>query len=215
MTVETHYILTQAVFPRNGDRYFPPAEKTSDGEIVGHSVQTVAGSSQALYELWHDLNSFPLWQENVVSVTPITDQVSHWVMGNPEDADGKRIEFDSKITEDVPGKLIAWTSITDGVDLSGSVTFQELANGRGTRVTLVQNIKLPGGSFSNAIAGIAKRSPRQFVTEDLRHFKQMAETQEIPSVKGQPHGPRGLSGSVKEWMYGETNPTPPGTSEPS
>jgi hypothetical protein len=40
----------------------------------------------------------------------------------------------------------------------------------------------------------------------------MAEAGEVPSVKNQPHGPRGVVGKVKEWMYGETNPTPPGTS---
>ena len=112
MAVETHDTFAQKVFPRSGDRYFPIAEKTTDGAIVGHSVQTIAGSAQALYEVWHDLSYIPRWQENVVSVTPISDRVSHWVMGNPEDADGKRIEFDSQITEDIPGKLIAWTSIT-------------------------------------------------------------------------------------------------------
>jgi hypothetical protein len=51
------------------------------------------------------------------------------------------------------------------------------------------------------------------VKENLRHFKELAETGEIPSVKGQPHGPRGVIGGIKEWMYGETNPTPPGTSD--
>jgi uncharacterized membrane protein len=211
---ETQEIFTYTVFPRSGEQYVSAAEKTSDGQIVGHAVQTIAGSSQALYEFWHDLSSIPLWQENVVSISPISERVSHWIMGNPEDPDGKRIEFDSEIIEDVPGQLIAWRSITDGVDLSGSVTFQEAPSGRGTRVTLIQNIKIPGGSLGNAVAGLAKRSPRQIVIEDLRHFKQLAETGEIPSVQGQPHGPRGLSGKVKEWMYGETNPTPPGTSQP-
>jgi hypothetical protein len=69
------------------------------------------------------------------------------------------------------------------------------------------------GALGNALAGVAKRSPRQTVIEDLRHFKQIVETGEIPSVKGQPHGPRGISGGIKEWMYGEINPTPPGSSD--
>jgi hypothetical protein len=68
-------------------------------------------------------------------------------------------------------------------------------------------------ALANAAASTAKRGPKQTVIEDLRHFKELAETGEIPTVKGQPHGPRGLTGGIKEWMYGETNPTPPGTGQ--
>ena len=196
---------------QQGDVYVQPPMKGDDGEVIGRSVQTIGRDAEALYAMWSDVESIPRWQEYVVSVTPISERVSHWVMGNPEDPDGKRVEFDSEVTESIPGRRIAWRSITKDVDQSGTVTFEETP--RGTRVTLTQASKVPGGALGNAIAGFAKRSPRQIVTEDLRHFKEMAETGEIPSVKGQPHGPRGLTGSIKKWMYGETNPTPPGSSE--
>jgi uncharacterized membrane protein len=207
---------TRSAFPlakQQGNRYSPPPKTTDDGKLTERAVQTILVEAQPLYELWRNVSTIPRWQEFVVSVTPVSDRVSHWVMGNPEDASGKRIEFDSQITEEVPGKKIAWQSVSEGIDQSGVVTFEPLTNGRGTLVTLVQNVKVPGGSFGNAVAAVAMRSPRQVVIENLRHFKQMAEAGEIPTVKGQPHGPRGLSGKVKEWMYGETNPTPPGTSE--
>jgi uncharacterized membrane protein len=196
---------------QSGVRYFAPAEKTEDGEIIGRSVQIIGLDAQTLFALWSDLKSIPLWQENVVSVVPVNERLSHWVVGNPDDPDGKRVEFDSEIVEFVPGKKLAWHSISEGVKQSGTVTFEEVA--RGTRVTLVQVAKVPGGSLGNAIAATMKRSPRQIVTEDLRHFKQFAETGEIPTVKGQPHGDRGMSGSIKKWMYGENNPTPPGSSQ--
>ena len=165
---------------------------------------------QALYELWSDVSKFPLWQEHVVSVTPQPDKTSHWVMGDPDDPDGKRVEFDSRIVEDVPGEKLAWETISGDLEQKGEVEFKARRDGRGTVVTLIQHFKVSG--FSNAAAGVAKRSPKQTVIEDLRHFKQLAEAGEIPSVKGQPHGPRGISGGIKEWMYGETNPVPPGTS---
>jgi uncharacterized membrane protein len=196
---------------QNGNRYFAPPEKTEDGEIIGRSVQIIRQDAATLFALWSDLQSIPLWQENVVSVTPQSGRVSHWVMGDPDDADGARVEFDSEITESVPGKKIAWRSVSENVKQSGVVTFEETA--RGTRVTLVQTGKIPAGSLGNAIAATVKRSPRQIVTEDLRHFKEFAETGEIPTVKGQPHGDRGISGTIKKWMYGENNPTPPGSSE--
>jgi uncharacterized membrane protein len=195
---------------QRGETYQQPPEKDEDGEIIGRSVQTIDRDPQTLFALWSELESIPRWQEYVVSVTPVSERVSHWVMGNPEEADGKRLEFDSEVTESVPGSKIAWKSITDGVHQHGAVTFEETA--RGTRVTLTQVTKIPGGSLGNALAGLAKRSPRQIVTENLRHFKEMAEGGSIPSVKGQPHGPRGITGAIKEWVYGENNPTPPGTS---
>ena len=204
----------QHPFPKaaqGGSHYAPLPKKSDDGRIVAHSVQTILVEPQALYDLWHDVESIPLWQEHVVSVTKLSDSRSHWVMGDPEDADGKRIEFDSELTADEPGKKIAWQSITEGVDQGGVVTFEPHYAGRGTVVTLVQEVKLPGGKLGALVGAVAERGPEQTVIEDLRHFKELAESGEIPSVEGQPHGPRGTIGNIKRWMYGETNPTPVGT----
>ena len=198
--------------PQQGIHYVPPMQETRDGVVYAHTVQTVLVEPQALYNLWRDVESAPLWQEHVVSVTAKSDLVSHWVIGDPEDADGKRIEWDSEIVEDVKGQKITWKSLTAGIDESGTVTFTPHISGRGTVVTLEERMKVPGGALANAVAAVVERSPRQTVIEDLRHFKEMAEAGEIPSVRGQAHGPRGVTGKVKEWMFGETNPTPPGTS---
>ena len=195
-----------------GVAYQPLPEKTEDGYVTAHAVQSILAEPQRLYALWRDMESIPLWQEFVVSVKDLGGGKSHWVMGNPEEADGKRIEFDSEIERDEPGKRLGWKSITEGVEQEGVVTFEPNENGRGTRVTLIQKQKVPGGVLGNAAAATAKRGPKQIVIEDLRHFKEMAETGEIPSVAGQPHGPRGITGKTKEWMLGENNPTPPGTS---
>ena len=196
-----------------GTGYTPLPEGITDGRVTAHAVQTIAAGADELYRVWSDVSRFPRWQEHVVSVTRTGEKTSHWVIGNPEEQDGKRLEFDSEITEDIPGQKLAWHSISPQVEQYGSVTFDEAASGRGTRVTLIQTVKVPGGWIGNAVAAIAARSPSQTVKENLRHFKQMAEAGEVPSVAGQPHGPRGLSGGIKEWMYGETNPTPPGTSD--
>lgn len=195
-----------------GTHYIVPEPENGESDVLAKTVQTIQAEPLALYNLWSDLNHISRWQEHVVSVIDLGGGKSHWVMGDPEDSDGKRIEFDSEVTQDEPGQVIAWRSVTPDVKQSGRVTFQPTASNRGTLVTLEQSAKVPGGSVGNAVAAVVARSPRQTVIENLRHFKQLVEAGEIPSVKGQPHGPRGLSGSVKEWFYGETNPTPPGTS---
>ena len=198
---------------QQGSIYKPLPQKTEDGYVTAHAVQTIAADPQRLYTLWRDVESFPRWQEYVVSVKDLGAGKSHWVMGNPEEKDGKRVEFDSQIERDDPGKRIGWKSVKGDVEQEGVVTFEPAENGRGTIVTLIQKQKVPGGFLGNAAAATAKRGPKQIVIEDLRHFKEMVEAGEVPSVAGQPHGPRGVSGGVKEWMLGESNPTPPGTNE--
>ncbi len=198
--------------PGAGEHYVPLPDKTENGYVTAHSVQTILVEAQGLYDLWMDVRSFPLWQEHVVSVTPRGPKLSHWVMGDPDDAKGARVEFDSEITDTVRGEKIAWRSVTPGVEQSGTVTFKKHPAGRGTIVTLIQTVKVPGGMLGNLALSTIKRGPKQTVIETLRHFKELAESGAVPSVKGQPHGPRGLAGKAKEWMFGETNPTPPGTS---
>lgn len=196
-----------------GQHYVQLPEKKQDGVITAHAVQTILAHPEELYRLWRDVSLIPRWQERVISVIAIDETLTHWILGNPEEQNGERIEFDSEIVEDIPGAGLSWQSTTPDLEQSGSVTFMASPSGRGSVVTLAQTMKAPGSGLSAAITGAATRSPEQIVIENLRHFKQLAETGEIPSVEGQPHGPRGLSGGFKEWLYGENNPTPPGTSD--
>lgn len=212
MPEHLHKSVGAGLGKRHGSHYTPSPEKTESGKLKARAVQTILVEPMALYELWRDVTSAPLWQEHVVSVVEKSSTISHWVFGDPEDASGKRIEWDSEIIEDRKGSRITWKSITKGIDESGTVTFTPHPAGRGTIVILEELARIPGGSLANAAAAVVERSPRQTVVEDLRHFKELAESGEIPSVKGQPHGPRGVTGKVKEWMFGETNPTPSGTS---
>jgi uncharacterized membrane protein len=195
-----------------GGIFIPLPNDVKKGELRAHAMQTILVAPQALYELWREVEASPLWMEYVISVEAQTETVSRWLCGNPYSGDGTRVEYDVEIVIDEPGKHIAWESITDNVDESGEVTFEPSFNGRGTLVTLREFARVPGGPPGHALAALIKRSPTQIVIEDLRHFKQLAESGEIPSVDGQPSGPRGFSGSLKSKMYGENNPTPPGTS---
>jgi uncharacterized membrane protein len=199
--------------PTKGQHYNPPPDRERDGRITSSAVQTILATPNDLYNLWHDISWIPRWQEYVLSVTPKAGGITHWVMGNPDDASAKHLEFDAELIEDRPGERIAWRSLTPEVEQTGSVSFTPTGSGRGTLVTLTQTVRASFAGLSNNVVGIGKRSPKQFVTENLRHFKQLAETGEIPSVKGQPHGPRGTIGGIKEWIYGEHNPTPIGTSD--
>ena len=66
------------------------------------------------------------------------------------------------------------------------------------------------GKLASAWETLTGRNPKQAVIENLRHFKALAETGEIPRIQGQPHGPRGASGKTKKSIYGENIATPAG-----
>ena len=66
------------------------------------------------------------------------------------------------------------------------------------------------GKWASAWETISGRNPKQAVIENLRHFKALAETGEIPRIQGQPRGPRGTTANLKKRVYGENIVTPPG-----
>ena len=203
------------VFPAGagkGSHFKPLPQDVEDGVVRAHTLQTINADRQTLYKLWRDVTLAPRFQEYVISVVPKTSTLSTWTFGNPEDADGKRLSYDTEVFEDIPGQKIAWRSVDPKIEEQGEVHFADSPNGRGTRVTLIEHMRAPGGRLGIAAAAMTKRTPRQIVIEDLRHFKELAESGEIPSVADNPHGPRGLIGSIKARLYGENNPTPPGTS---
>lgn len=195
-----------------GAIFSPLAQDTADSRMRAHAVQTVGADPQTLYSLWRDVTVAPRWQEFVISAEPKSPTVTHWVIGDPNDPKGKRLEYDTEFTEDVPGQRLAWRSLDSKINEAGVVTFTPAPGDRGTTVVLQENANVPGGKLGTAVAGLIKRTPRQIVIEDLRHFKQIAEAGEIPNVTRNPHGPRGFVGGFKERLYGENNPTPPGTS---
>jgi uncharacterized membrane protein len=125
------------------------------------------------------------------------------------ESDGKTIEWDSEILADEPGKRIAWRSTGGDSDNAGEVIFEEAPGGRGTTVTVLQEFRM--GKLASAWESLVGRNPKQAVIENLRHFKALAETGELPRIQGQPHGDRGLIGKAKESTYGETIPTPRGS----
>ena len=94
--------------PTTGLQYAPLPNRDQDGRITASAVQTILADPQDLYRLWRDTSWIPRWQEYVISVRPLHNGRSHWVMGDPEDDPSKRVEFESEMIEDIPGERISW-----------------------------------------------------------------------------------------------------------
>ena len=175
-------------------RYLPPPED-KDGKIWVRTSALIHADAQDLYQIWRDVEGVPKWQEQIESVTRTGETTSHWVMRSADKDKGKdkgkTIEWDSEILRDEPGRRIAWRSIGGESDNAGEVIFEPSPGGRGTMVTVLQEFRL--GKLASLWETLVGRNPKQAVIENLRHFKALAETGEIPRTQGQPHGPRGSS----------------------
>jgi uncharacterized membrane protein len=198
-------------------RYLPPPE-AKDGKVWVRTSVLIHADAEDLYSMWRDVEGAPLWQEQIEKVTLTGGTTSHWVMrtgdtnsedtSEDKDTKDKTIEWDSEVLMDEPGRRIAWRSIGGESDNAGEVVFEPAPGGRGTMVTVLQEFRM--GKLSSLWETIVGRNPKQAVIENLRHFKALAETGEIPRVQGQPHGPRGSVAGIKKSMYGENTTTPPG-----
>ena len=178
-----------------------PAASLFKRELREQRTVTINRAAAELYEFWRNEESAPLWMEHIERVTSLSSTHSRWVMRGPG---GTPIEWESEITEDRHGHAIAWRSVPGAkIEQAGRVEFQELANGRGTEVRLKIIYRMPGGIFGSSLATLLGFDPEQQMRENLRHFKMLMEAGEIATTRGQPHGPRGLKGSVMEKMLGE------------
>jgi uncharacterized membrane protein len=189
-------------------RYLPPPED-KDGKIWTRTSAIIQASPDTLYAFWRDIESAPRWQEQLKQVVKTGEKTSHWVMCRGD----QTIEWDAEVLADEPGKRIAWRSTAGDINTAGEVSFELAPAGRGTVVTLLQEIRL--GKLANLWETLTGRNPKQGVIENLRRFKALAETGEVPRTQGQPHGPRGLIGSGKAAVYGETVPVPCATQQAS
>jgi uncharacterized membrane protein len=185
------------------DGHYLPPPTDKDGKLWVRTSAVIQADPDQLYTLWRDIESIPLWQEEIVSVTSTGEFTSRWTMKSGD----KTIEWDCEILADEPGRRIAWRSISGESNNAGEVIFERAAGGRGSMVTVLQEFRM--GKLASFWETLTGRNPKQAVIEDLRHFKAFAETGEIPRIQGQPHGPRGTAGGLKESAYGEKIPTPP------
>jgi len=164
------------VWRRGTERY--------DADLLGNTV-TVAKPAQELYDEWRDFTRFSRFMENVENVEKLDDERSRWTIKAPL---GSKVELVTRITEDRPGKAIAWTSEPDSqIRTEGRVEFIDAPPERGTYVRLTQRYSPPGGMVGKGIAKLLQREPKIQARRDLKRFKSLMETGEV-AVNASPSG---------------------------
>jgi len=145
--------------------------------LVGRTV-TIGKPADELYAFWRKFERFPEFMDNVREIRRIDDTRSEWLIEAPM---GATVSVKTRIVEDIPGKTIAWVSEPDSqIEHEGRVEFAPAPPGRGTYVRLLLRYTPPAGEVGRLLAKVLQREPHIQARRELRRFKQLMETGEIP-----------------------------------
>lgn len=137
-----------------------------------------------VFRFWRNFENLPKFMRHLESVSMREEGISHWVARGPA---GTTVEWDARIINEVDNKVIGWQSLEGStISTAGSVNFDETPHGTRVRVHLQYNP--PAGKLGAAVARLFGEEPTVQVREDLRRFKALLETGEIPTTEGQPSG---------------------------
>ncbi|CAN5365639.1 hypothetical protein BH09PSE2_BH09PSE2_01640 [soil metagenome] len=166
------------------------AGKSKSGGLP-HEVKkavTIQKSRDELYAFWRHLPNLSRVMENIDSVVELDAVRSHWVVQAPA---GRVVEWDAVITDDQPGRRIAWETEPGAmVKSAGSVEFEDGPVGRGTVVRAHFAYDPPAGELGKVIATLFQMEPGMQAHRDLRRVKMLMETGEIATTKYPDAAPR-------------------------
>lgn len=150
------------------------------------SVLTVNKSKDEVYQFWRKLDNLPSFMKHLESVTVIDEKLSEWKARIPGGLG--TISWKSEITRDIPGEAIEWKSIENStIENSGSVTFKD-AGKYGTEVRIEILYQAPAGYIGKGIGELLSPLTESMIREDIKNFRRMIETGELPTIEGQTSG---------------------------
>lgn len=158
----------------------------SSAKRLTHAV-SILRTPEELFAAWHD-------------PTRIAAHLRH-LQGRFEEEEEEEGEAEPRtpltfqVVNDVEPALIEWVAREgDSERFRGTVTFREAPGRRGTEVRLSVTIDDATGRLQKTLDRFRGRGPSFLIHEDLRNFKQLMETGEFPTTRGQPSGKRTLKG---------------------
>jgi uncharacterized membrane protein len=156
-----------------------PSDYYDDGIHVVVSY-AIAKPAEELFAFWRNFENLPKFMNHLKAVICKGPNRSHWVARGPA---GMDLEWDAEIINEEPNRLISWRTVGEAdVDSAGTVLFVPAADSRGTRVHVNLDYIPPAGRLGQAIAKIFGDDPAQLIRDDLRRFKQIMETGDIPAT---------------------------------
>lgn len=124
-----------------------------------------------VYSLWSNFENFPRFMKNVEEIRDLGQGQSHWVVKGPA---GAKVEFDAKLTENIPNKVVAWKTLPDSeISHHGKVHFKE--SQKGTQVSVNMAYMPPAGASGHMVARLFGKDPKSEMDADLMRMKSLLE----------------------------------------
>ncbi len=157
-------------------------------DTTARSSVTVNVSPEEAYRFWRDFENLPRFMRHLESVSVMGARRSRWVAIGPM---GARVEWEAEIVSERPNEAISWRSLPDSeIEVEGLVEFRRAPGNRGTIISVWTRFRPPAGAAGRMVAKMLGKDPSFLMEQDMRRFKALVETGEIPTTEGQPHGPR-------------------------
>ena len=136
---------------------------------------TVNKPPAEVYAFYRRLSQLPLFMNYLALVREADATYSHWVAKLPG---GDTIAWDTKITEDRPGKRIAWRSVEGSlITTHGEVTFASVPGRNATEVRVEMQLDFTESKPSKSLARLFTTAQ---IEGDLARLKQLLETAPLP-----------------------------------
>ena len=150
---------------------------------------TVEKPRSEVYAYWRKLENFPRFMEHLADVRELDERRSEWSAPIPKT--GAYLDWQAEIEAEEENSRLAWRSVEGSqIRNAGEVRFEDAPGGRGTMLHVRIDYEPPVGAAGAAASRLVNPAFEQMVKEDVRRFKRIMETGEVPTTEGQPSGAR-------------------------
>lgn len=167
-----------------------------------------------VYAFWRRLENLPQFMKHLESVTELDQSRSTWKAEIPGGVGS--VSWEAEIKEDRPGELITWSSLPGStIDNAGEVRFQDAPGDIGTEITAHITYRLPAGDIGALAGKLFNPVVENMMNEDLRRFKSILETGEVPTIEGESFAGEADKGKAKKTRQSKKKSSPDFTTSDS
>lgn len=161
--------------------------------LEARSSVLVNCSANEAYRFWRDFENLPRFMSRVENVNVSGDGRVTWTVVGA----GSRMTWDTYIVNVRENERIDFSSTPGSpVGVEGSVEFRPAPANRGTIVEAAMAYRGSTLGLRRSVAQFIGKFPSFLMRQDLRRFKALVETGEIPTIEGQSHGPRSMTAAL-------------------
>ena len=148
---------------------------------ISKQSTTIMRPRSEIYREWRTFEQFPAFMENLLEVRVTGKRHSRWIAESPI---GARVTWDNEIIDERRNDFIHWRTVSPSqIKMEGKVFFSDAPQDKGTEVRVILDYWMPGGKLGKTFAFMFGKDPDQQSRENLRRFKRLMETGEIPTAE--------------------------------